>query len=297
MLEKIGTWNDITEELRAELEKKVDLMGTRIRMKFHISHPNPDPEKFNGPIVWPSSYTLDPVTFRINDPYEKRPGKSKSKLIGLIDEVGDKNGVEVPNTFHRVRVLTRHVGMLTFDPTNQSDRYFLMYLLLHPKLKLGQFLDKNKKQMFEFVDEKKEAIEGRERRNTKAKALHTATSMSQGQIAEFASAMTWDETEDPDLLRNKVEELAEINPEMFTDLINGKQVEYQSVIKRALDKLIIGYNPSEQHFIWPQNQQVFATLTPTLTEKNPVERLAEWVMTGGQKNEEVFKKIKALVKS
>jgi hypothetical protein len=297
MLEKIGTWNDITDELRAELEKKVDSMGTRIRIKFHISHPNPDPEKYNGPIVWPSSYALDPITFRIVDPYEKRPGKSKSKLIGLIDEIEDKNGQEVPKTFHRVRVLIRHLGILSFDPTNQSDRYFLMYLLLHPKLMLGKFLDKNRKQMFEFVDEKKEAIEGRERRNVKAKALHAATNMSEQQVRDFASAMVWDETEDPDMLRNKVEEVAEINPEMFSDLINGKQLEYQAVIKRALDKLIIGYNPSEQNFIWPQNQQVFASLNPTLTEKNPVERLAEWVMTGGQKNEEVYKKIKALVKS
>ena len=297
MLEKIGTWNDITDELREELEKKLNELPKRVRFKFNISHNNPDPEKFNGPIVWPASYALDPITFRINDPYEKRTGKSKSKLIGLIDEIENVGDKEVPKTFHRVRVLSRHVGILSFNLEDQSDRYFVMYLLLHPKLIGGQWMDPKKKQLVSFIDEKKEAVEGRERRNIKAKALHAATNMTEQQVKDFASAMVWDETDEPELLRNKVEELAEINPEMFSDLINGKQLEYQSTIKRALDKSVIGYNPSEQNFIWPSNQQIFATLGHTLTEKNPVERLAEWVMTGGQKNEEVYKKIKALVKS
>jgi hypothetical protein len=50
-LENFAHFNDISPKLRLELERKVESFGKRVRYKFDIAKPNPDPEKYNGAFV------------------------------------------------------------------------------------------------------------------------------------------------------------------------------------------------------------------------------------------------------
>lgn len=77
-LEQVAHYNNLSSKLRKELEEKLKSFGKTVRYKFDISKPNPDPSKYNGDIVWPNKYTLDPAVWDIIDPYEEN-GKSKSK--------------------------------------------------------------------------------------------------------------------------------------------------------------------------------------------------------------------------
>jgi hypothetical protein len=112
MLEQAAHWNDLSPKLRTELEERIKSFGKRVRYKFNISHENLDREKFDGAVIWPQMYVLDPITFRIVDKYEDRAGKSKSKQIGMVDEVDDKG---LPTSFKRVRIHKRHLGILSFE--------------------------------------------------------------------------------------------------------------------------------------------------------------------------------------
>lgn len=291
MLQKHGNYNDLSEKLREQLEKKAVSFGKKVRVKFNIAKDNPDPQKYNGDYVYPNKYTLDPRTFRIVDPYEDRKGVSKSKEIGLVDKV-DREGR--PETFHKIVVEYRDQGVKTFDVEDPDGLEFVVFLLMHPKLKGGQFQDKDKTSVFEIIDEQKEAKLRKERRDLRRKALNVVAEMKAEAIVEFADAMGWDSTEDPDLLKDKAESLAETNPELLNDLISGKSVEYQAAIKRALDRQIIGFDPAEYKFIWSSNQQTITVLSP-VGEKGHVEKLSEWLQTGGTKADEVYKKIKGLV--
>jgi hypothetical protein len=292
MLQKHGHYNDLSPELRTKLEEKTHSFGKRVRYKFNISHENPDPQKYNGPIIWPFMYALQPCTFRITDPNETRKDISKSKQIGLVDKT-DKDGK--PETFQKIKVWERHRGILTFDLTEPSDVDMVMYLELHPKLKDGQFADKDKHHVVERIDERAEAKFKKERRDAIFKAQAVAREMSEEQIKQFADAMMWDSTEDIDILKDKVEEMTQENPEVFNDLVSDKKMEYQAVIKRALDKQIWAFDPAEYKIIWTSNQQTVTVLQP-VGEKNHVEKAAEWLMTGGQKCDEIYKKVKNLVK-
>lgn len=293
MLEQIAHYNDLSPQLRKKLEDQMASFGKKVRFRFNVSNPNPDPEKYNGAVIWPFLYTLDPMTFTITDKEETRVGKSKSKQIGIVTQVDDKG---IPVKFGRVRVYGRHQGVLPFDLENTEDQKIVMYMLLHPKLTGGAFLDKNKQQLFERIDEKKTAAVAKERRNAKKLALVAATEMSEKELREFASAMLWDENDELEVLRNQAEELAETSPEMFNDLIESKSVEFRATVKRALDTQIISYNPSEYKFMWVSNQQTITVLGAGLDGKHETERLAEWLMTGGKQSEEVYKKIKSLSK-
>lgn len=294
LLQQVAHYNDLSPKLRDELTEKIKSFGKNVRYKFNISNPNPDPEKYGGiEIIWPNVYTLDPTVFNINDPYEKRENKQRSKLIALVDGIDEKG---LPNKFKKIRIEARFKGILSLDVEDNDDHFnYAMFLELHPKLVGGMFADKTKHQIITRIDERELAKDQRSIRTAKLKALNIAEQMSDKQVVEFADAMIWDSTEDIFLLRNKIEELAENTPEFFNDLVNSKNVEYQSVIQQALNKKIISFDPAEYKFTWTTNSQTIAILQP-VGEKNHVEKMSEWMQTGGQKAEEFYKKLKSLLK-
>lgn len=291
MLHQVKNYNDFTAQFRQELEEKVISFGKSVRFKFNISNDDPHPDN-KGKKVWPFIYTLDPATFRVVDKHEKREGHQKMKYVGMVKDVNDEG---IPVSFHKVKVTESKQGVLFFDLSNQDDFGMVMYLLLHPKLKNGDFTDATKLQMFERIDEKQLSTDKRKERTAKFNALKVAEEMSEAQVVQFADAMLWDSTEDIDILKNRVEEMAESNPDFFNDLVSGKNLEYQALIKRAMDKKVISFDPAEYRFVWLSNNQPLAILQPS-TDKNEVQALAEYFIGGGNKADETLKKVKSLIK-
>jgi hypothetical protein len=292
LLEHQGLFNDFSPELRKKLEKTVESFGNSVRYKFDISSINPDPQKSNGPVVWPSKYTLKPKTFTIKDDFEKREGKQKVKQVGLVREVNDKGQ---PTRFESVVVYEGNQGILHLDLTIPENIQIAMLCELHPKLSGGDYADKTKKQMFSRIDEKKLAVDKRTERSAKLKALTVAQGMSDKELKQFADAMMWDSTDEVDILRNKVEEIAETSPALFNDLVESKNLEYRATVKRAMDNKVVTFDPTEYKFLWVSNQQLITRLQPS-TVKNEVEVMAEWLLTGGDSAKEVYTKIKSLLK-
>ena len=291
-LEPVAHYNNLSAKLREEIEAKLKGFGKSVRYKFEISKPNPDPAKYNGDTVWPNRYTLDPAVWDVTDPYEVA-GKSKSKKIGIIEAV-DENGK--PNRFRKIRVMAPQKGVIILDLENQNDYYTAFALELHPKLIGGKFEDKNAYRVVTRVDENAEAETKRKERTARKKALDAAESMEDSDIVNFADAMMWDSGEPANILRNKVEELAETDPEFFNDLIEKKEIQVRALVKQALDKRIITHDPVENKFMWASNMQLITALPVSLTA-NHVQQFAEWLVVGGTKAEEVHKKIKELSKA
>lgn len=294
LLGNVAHYNNLSPKLRARLEEKVKGFGKIVRYKFDISKPNPDPQKYNGDTIWPNIYTLDPSRFTITDKEEDRPNVSKTKTIGLIDGIDEKG---LPNKFKKIRLESVQRGVYTLRLEEDPEHLdFAMFLELHPKLSNGEFSDKTKHQVFSRIDEKKLATTQREQRTAKALALNAAQDMSDKEIVNFADAMLWDSTEDVELVRNKVEDLAESNPVYFNDLVSGKAIEVQAVVKQSIDRNIISFDPATWQYMWSNNKQPITMLSPE-GEKNHVEKMAEWLTIGGKTAEDVYKKIKSLVKS
>lgn len=292
LLNNVAHYNDLSQKLREELTERIKSFGKTVRYKFDISKPNPDPAKYNGDTIWPNLYTLDPTRFSINDPYEKREGKSKSKLIALISEVDEKG---VPNRFYKIRVHGRSKGIYRLDLSNEQDLNFAMFLELHPKLSGGMFSDKTKNQVISRIDEVSAANEERRIRSARKLAMDIAEKMTKKEVEDFADAMLWDKGESELVLRNKVEEMAETTPELFNDLINDKKLEYQSNIKKGIDNGLLLHNPSEGKLMWASTQQVICVLGIGNGDRHDIERFAEWFITSGDKADEAFKKIKSLL--
>jgi hypothetical protein len=294
-LENFAHFNDLSPKLREELEQKVQSFGKSVRYKFDIARPNPDPERYNGASVYPNMYTLDPTKFTIQDPYENRDSKSKTKNIALVDD-GFINDKGVPERFKKVKISGSEKAILKLNVAdNRDDFYMAMMLEMHPKLKTGKFADKNLHPIISRIDENAAAIEARTERSERLKALNVAQAMSDTELIDFADAMQWDSSENSEVLRNKVEELADSNPVYFNDLVQSKAIEYQSLIKQAMNKDLITFEHGEYKFMWSGNQQTITNLSPT-GSKSEVEKMSEWMQTSGNKGDDFYKKLKSLVK-
>lgn len=295
MLQRENVWNDLSPKLISKLEEKINSFGKIIRYKFDISHQDPSPEgRAAGEVVWPFNYTLDPITFSIVDKLDDREGKQQVKKIGIVEGTEIIDGREVTKKFKRVRVSEKEKGVKKFDLGKIEDREMVMYLELHPKLSGGDFSDVTKRQLFSRIDEKVAANTKRLERTEKTKALNAAQSMSDKELIDFADAMLWDSSEDIDILRNQTEDLADTNPVYFNDLVSSKAIEYQSLIKKAIDKDLVIFDPADYKFLYKGNQQTIVVLSP-VSDKSEIEKFSEWLQTGGQKADEVYKKLKALV--
>ncbi len=243
-------------------------------------------------MVFPNLYTLDPCIFDILDPYEEK-GKPKSKKIALVSGTDEKG---IPNKFGRIRVRAAEAGILDLDLTEGSEGWYTaMYLELHPKLLNGKFADTSKHPVVSRIDEVQSASNAKKERTARLKALNVAQDITDKDVFNFADAMLWDSSEDILILRNKVEELADTNPEFFNDLVSGKTIEYKAAIKKAMNKKVIEFDPAEYKFLWCGNKQTIAMLSPA-GDRNEVDKFSEFLQTGGEKADTIYKKIKDLIK-
>src|ERR1700748_2135495 len=118
MLEKVAHLNDLSPDLRKKLEDRIESYGKKVKYKFAISNENPDPEKYNGKVIWPSKYTLDPIVFKIID-------NKKSVEVGMIDKTNEKG---LPISFRRIRVHGKDEGNFILDLTSPDEREMAMYI-------------------------------------------------------------------------------------------------------------------------------------------------------------------------
>lgn len=295
LLQQQGSFNDLSPKLREELEKKVKGFGKTVTYKFDISNINPDPDKKDGPILFPRLYTLDPAVFNIIDPYAPQ-GTQRAKKIAMIEKIeyGDR-GVEIPK-YKKVRVEGRLRGQVILDLENKPDDFdTAMFIECHPKLKDGMFADKNKQPIVTRIDAMAAATKGREDRSIKSKARRAAEELTGDKVLEFARALMMDDTLDEIILRDQIEALAETDPVYFTDLMAGRAIEYRALTKLALNKKLIEFDPADYKFSWCGNKQTITMLSPA-GDKNEIEKFAEYLESGGEAAAEVAKKLKALTK-
>jgi len=291
MLRQVGHYNDFSPEFIEKLEKKIESFGSVVRYRFDIEKPNPDKEFYNGKTIFPQMYTLDPSVFNITDKEEKRPGKSKSKTVALIKTAEmNEHGVLIP-TFTKIRVMAGMRGVFRLDLTKEEDKDMCMLIELHPKLKGGEFSDKDRFQVVSRVDENADAKQQRTERSARLTALNAVNEMSDAKIREFADGMQWDSTQEIEILRNQAELLADTEPVFFNDIIESNVIEYQALVQQALNKGIISFDPAEYKFLWAGNKQPITVLSP-VGEKNEIQKMGEWLKIG--QGQEVYKKLKSL---
>lgn len=287
MLEAVKHVNNFSDQFREELNKKVESFGPKVRYRFFIEHPDPEPGK-NG-VVFPGIWTLPRKTFRITDPYSK-----KMVVVGMVERLNEKGE---PEKYRKVQLLKRSNGLLVLDLTQPEDKELCAYLELHPYHK-GSAYGEQGKGLFVRIDELKHAKETRSKRKEKTEAVYVAATMKDYEVRDFISALGWNETEDLEVLRNRLEEFAENHHDQFTKEFNSGTLKWRATTKRALDKQLIIHHPVEDKITFANTGELIAILPRKQDDDEPVSRrLAEFLIGNGEQGEKLYKRIEALVKA
>ena len=295
MLNQIAEYNDLSPALLKKLQDKIASFGKVVKYRFDIEQENPDRTFYNGKTIFPNIYTLDPSVFNITDNDESKDGKSKFKKIALIKSHESNGTGGFKTEFIKIRVTAPMRGILRLQLDNPEDIAKCMFMELHPKLKGGMFSDKDKFQVCSRVDDVSEAQKQTQDRAEKRKAQYAVADMDELALISFADALGWDSTQDPIVLRNLAEELADDDPKFLNDNISNKAFEIRAILKQAIDREIISYDPAELKFSWTGNKQTIAVVSPN-GEESEIVKFAEILHSGGTKMEEALKKITQLVK-
>lgn len=292
-MEIVGHYNDLSEPLRKQLEERINSFGETVRYKFKIGQENPDPEKYNGKIIYPRQYTLDPAKYTIRDEQEKRQGKSPIKNVAIVSGVDEKG---LANRFLKIRLFGNQKGVLSLKiKESEEDRATCMFLEMHPKSANGLIKHKEAVSVFERIDEVAYAKQQREERRQKKLATDRAFEMSDEEIVQFNMAMEWEEAADKEVMRQSVELFAENDPEAFLKLTSGKKIEYRSVINSALKTGKLLFDPAEHKLTDGTTKQVICTLNPN-PQKTYVELIADWMETNGDKGDKAYKRLVEVTK-
>lgn len=294
MLTQVGDFNDLSSALLKKLQERVSSFGKVIKYRFDIEQENPDKTFYNGKTIFPNIYTLDPTVFNITDEEEKRDGKSKFKKVALIKSHEPNGTGGYATQFLKIRIPAAARGILRLQLDTPEAIAMCMLVELHPKLKGGLFADPNRVQVVNRIDDVIEAQQQSQERAEKRKAQNAVSDMDTEALIQFADAFGFDSSQDPIILRNLAEEQAEIEPATLNNLIANKTYEIRAVVKQAIDREIITYNPAELKFSWTGNKQTIAIVSPA-GEESEIVKFSEILYIGGTKMDEAYKKIKQLV--
>jgi hypothetical protein len=286
MLEAQGRFNQISPQLRKELEDKAQKLGRHVKYKFAIARMNPDGEqRADGPTLYPFLFSVTPVTFQIKDPHD-----GKIKYIGLpigLKELGARE-----DSFRRINIKKDQRGVLALDMNKPDDQDVYAFLELHPKNENGKFRDNEMPAIISLIDDVLVAQASITKRNLRIDAMFVANNFSAKEIRDFAAAMGWYEHDDASVLKDRIVDLADKNPEFFKEFVDNKSIQYRAVLQRALDNRVIAYIPVESKIVWASNRQTIAVLE-RVEDNNLLDRLCDWVLNS-KNGMEVYKKIQSL---
>jgi hypothetical protein len=300
MLTKAGDFNDLSDQLGQLLTDKIAKLGKKVKFKFNISQKNPE-HNFQGAQngdgedvefisavgpkrIFPSYWDLQPVTFRIVDPGDKR-----RKRIGLVKDLNDEGN---PIGFRRITLMERDRGIRIFDPEKPDDLDDIAYLLLHPALKGGLFHDSQYGDLFEIVDDKADARTRNRNRSDKADVMYVASNMNLKEKKDFACAMGWDENEEEDILADRIMDMAENDHMAFKHFMEHAHFNYRAAITRAEKSGDIVWMPLENKYTWANGQTIAAF--GMVDNLDRLKALAEFLQTH-KEGDAMFKRIKSLV--
>jgi ribosomal protein L20 len=273
-MKKTKLFNDVSPELIAKSKLKP---GEQVVYRVTGIQPNPfDPNKWAIPAaknVPPTDQIWDPIKQDYID-------------IAAVRSVSPDGN----HTFHDIYFFGNLGGHMILVGGRAADQEIHSYLTICNYNGSNPNRDPSKEIYFELVDEAAKSEKERKTRNIKREALNAAADLSAEEVRTYIAALGQDDTAKVEVLRNRLEEMADHDPESFMDLINNKQAVMKATINRALNKGIINFDSEQSKFTWP-NGEVILVVSRTTGGDN-VEELLGYCASNA-KGEKVYQTIQS----
>jgi ribosomal protein L20 len=276
-MKKTKLFNDISPELINKTKLKP---GQQVVYRVHGITPDP-----MNPGKWaiPSSKNVPP-TDQIWDPI-----KEEYIEIAAVRSVSPDGN----HTFHDIYFFGNQGGHMILLGGRAVDQEIHSYMSLCNYNGSNPDRDTSKEIYFELVDESAKSDKERKQRNLKREALNAAADLSPEDVRNYIAALGQEDSGKIEVLRNRLEDMADNDPSGFLDLINNKQAVMKATLNRAVNKGVILFDSEQSRFTWP-NGEVILVVSRTTGGDN-IEELVGFCVANA-KGEKVYQTIQSKAK-
>lgn len=234
-----------------------------------------------------------PCKDRIKDPFTK-----KVHDIGIVEEYDIQSKEPTKFKFFMPGQGDQHFsGQFELIGGVVEDEEMLEYLFLSNYNESNPNRSDKVHPMFRPIDEIANSGKIKRAANKRRDALILVTEMDMVNIKNVASALNFPDFPDDEILRSKVIEWADENPEDFLELYADPTTMVKADIKRGIDKGILIYDPAGNRMLWAKGNAVIATFD-RVEGADHLQQMADWCITaknGGDVLKTIRKKIKETI--
>ncbi len=245
--------NQVSEKVLNYLEEKKLKPGETVKYRWLNGTLNIDPNRRKGDDwIYNSAITL---TFRDRI---KDPGKGVPVEIGLVDSY-DQNTKQYKFK-HKVFTPYQDQGMFSIRENILDEHETYPLVELSNKNASNPFRDTSEPALFERVDDVRESKAKSKKRNYLFDSLKAIRGWKDHEVIQVAAGHNQSTTLPVDILRNRLEEIAEKDPEGFYNSIESDDLFIRSIIKMAQEKELIRFNPVENKWSYTNSDETLALL-------------------------------------
>lgn len=148
--------------------------------------------------------------------------------------------------------------------------------------------------MFRPIDVVADSKKIKSAANKRRDALILVTEMDLRSMKSVASALNFPDFQDDEVLRGKVIEWADENPDDFLELYANPATMIKADIRRAIDKSILVYDPAGNRMLWAKGNAIIATFD-RVEGVDHLQQMADWCQTA-KNGAEVLKTVRKKLK-
>lgn len=262
--------NKVSGEIKEYLKERALKPGQTAKYRLLGGTRNTDPQKHDGIVLYPAC-----VTIRLTDKiYDKEKGEPVT--IGVIQELGRAGDI----VFAQLMVFPNKNDpyfFLSGDKVDDIEKYELLELISTNKSSPYRSVDVDP--IFERVDETLESQVRSKRRNILRDSLNAIQGWTYDEIRIIGSAYNIPSTLSHDIIKDKLETIAERDPITFYKTIDSEDTKIKAVISLAKEQGIISYIGHEHKWIMTGSAETLAILT-RVEGASETEQFAQVLLSG-----------------
>ena len=233
----------------------------------------------------------EPVTIKLNiirmDPdnpsqpvipvYKAIPNRDSIIIDGHTYDIAAISGVSGDDkvSFYEIGFWKDEGGFKRLNPRSSRDKEILEFLLISNYNSSNPNRDPNSLSLFEVFRPEEKARERVNQRMRKIDAIAIAAAMSEADLREFAASVGWDESADMYIIKDRVLDWCEKDPDGFINAQSSRDRYIQATLRRAESRKIIEKNPLESSWVWASTGEIVCQL-PRSSEKDLYQLFVDW---------------------
>jgi hypothetical protein len=246
--------NKLSPTLQEYLDGRKLKVGDIVKYRLLVGTKNLDPKRKKGDDwLFPSSIDI-PLRATILD-----PETSKTVDIGVVNTFNDKT--KLPDFRHFiVNPQTGDGGIFMLKGSVVADMDVYEALELSNRNKSNPYRDTSEEVVFERVDDVQESKVRSTRRNFLFESHSAIRRWNADELRAMGAAYNLSPSLDPGILKDRLEEIAEKDPETFYKTIDNPDTATKAIIKMSTEAGIISFNAHENKWSFVGSDETLALL-------------------------------------